>query len=82
MSELGHDLHAEFPDHQMALHSLKLESEHFRALAQQHHDLAQKIYRIDGGLDAASDTRLEMLKKQRLGVLDQIAAMIAEREAI
>lgn len=79
MSELGHDLHSEFPDDQAALHALKVESVHFRGLERQHHDLTQEIYRIEGGLDPASDVRLETLKKQRLGLLDEIAAMIAAR---
>jgi uncharacterized protein YdcH (DUF465 family) len=81
VSELGHDLHAEFPEDKMVLHELKQENEHFRGLAKQHHDLTQQIYRIDVGLDAASDIRLETLKKQRLGLLDEIAAMIAARKA-
>jgi uncharacterized protein YdcH (DUF465 family) len=80
VSELGHDLHAEFPEDEIALHGLKLDNAHFRGLASLHYNLAQQIFRIDGGLDAASDFRLEDLKKQRLGLLDEIAAMIAERK--
>ena len=80
MSEDGHDLHAEFPADQAILQSLKRESEHFRGLAQQHHALTQQIYRIEGGLDAASDVRLETLKKERLGLLDEIAGLIADRK--
>jgi uncharacterized protein YdcH (DUF465 family) len=81
VSELGHDLHAEFPEDQIALTGLKLDNAHFRGLASQHHELTQQIFRIDSGLDAASDIRLETLKKQRLGLLDEIAAMIADRKA-
>lgn len=81
MSELGHDLQAEFPGDRAILHTLKLESEHFRNLADQHHSLIQEIYRIEGGLDAASDDRLETLKKLRLRILDDIAALIAVRKA-
>ena len=81
MSELGHDLQAEFPADRAILHDLKLESEHFRVLADQHHGLTQQIYRIEGGLEAASDDRLETLKKQRLRLLDEIAALIAVRKA-
>lgn len=80
MSELGHDLHALFPAQQEILHALKLESAHYRLLADRHHELAQQISRIEGGLDAASDDRLEDLKKRRLNLLDEVAAMIAERQ--
>jgi uncharacterized protein YdcH (DUF465 family) len=80
MSELGHDLHDLFPAQREILHALKLESAHYRDLADRHHELARQIYRIEGGLDAAADDRLEDLKKQRLSLLDEIAAMIAERQ--
>ena len=80
MSELGHDLHALFPAQREILHALKLESAHYRDLADRHHKLAQQIYRIEARLDAASDDRLEDLKKQRLSLLDEVAAMIAERQ--
>ena len=79
MSENGHDLHALFPAHTEILHRLKIDSEHYRALAARHHDLVLEIDRIEAGLEAASDERLEELKKQRLAVLDDIAEMIAER---
>lgn len=80
MSELGHDLHALFPAQRDILHALKMESEHYRQLAARHHDLALQIGRIEAELDAASDARLEALKKQRLALLDQIADMIAQRQ--
>lgn len=80
MSEVGHDLHALFPAQREILHALKLESAHYRELADRHHELIQQILRIEGGLDAASDDRLEDLKKQRLSLLDEVAAMIAERQ--
>ncbi len=82
MSELGHDLHSEFPGDHAVLHGLKVDSPQFRALADEHHSLVQHIYRIEGGLDAASDDRLEQMKKLRLNVLDKIAALIAARKAV
>ncbi len=80
MSELGHDLHALFPEQNDILHKLKLESAHYRTLADLHHKLIQEISRIEAGLEPAADDRLEDLKKQRLGVLDEVAAMIAEKK--
>ena len=80
MSETGHDLQALFPAQRETLHALKLESAHYRELADRHHALALEISRIESGLEAASDERLEEAKKQRLGILDEIADMIAERQ--
>lgn len=82
MSEHGHDLHSLFPHAIDRLHHLKLTDAYFRGLADRYHDLAGEISRIIEGLSAASDARLEDLKKQRLALLDTIGAMIApERPA-
>lgn len=81
MSDHGHDLHAEFPEAREALLALKASSEHFRSLSEQHHALAQEIFRIEAGLQASSDVRLEALKKQRLAILDEVAGMVTARAA-
>lgn len=81
MSEMGHDLHALFPDHGPALHALKLEDAHFRTLAERHHDVTLEIQRIEDGLGAASDVRIEALKKQRLQILDEVSGLITAFEA-
>ena len=80
MSEAGHDLHALFPDHGPALHALKLGSTNFRTLAEEHHDLQSRIQQAEAGLAAVADDQLEDLKKRRLFILDEIAALIAVEE--
>lgn len=81
MSEAGHDLHTLFPDHGPTLHALKLDNAHFRKLAEDHHDLSSQIQRVEACLAAVSDDELETLKKKRLFILDEIAALIAHEEA-
>ena len=80
MSEAGHDLHALFPAHGPALHALKLGSASFRKLAEEHHDLQSRIQRFEACLAAVPDDELEDLKKRRLFILDEIAALIAVEE--
>jgi uncharacterized protein YdcH (DUF465 family) len=82
MSEAGHDLHALFPDHGSALHALKLGSTSFRQLAEEHHDLQSRIQRAEAGLATVADDELEDLKKRRLFILDEIAALIAVEEEV
>ena len=65
-----------FPDDAEALHQLKLTNAHFARLAEQHHEVNREIHRIEAEIDAASDDRLEALKKERLHLLDEIAAML------
>jgi uncharacterized protein YdcH (DUF465 family) len=77
MSHVPHDLASEFPNDAATLHALKLSDPHFRALADRHHDTNREIHRIETGGEAASDGRLEDLKKQRLAMLDEVAQAIA-----
>ncbi|MCR9180598.1 YdcH family protein [Erythrobacter sanguineus] len=71
-----HELHDAFPDHAEALHRLKLGNAHFVRLAGRHHEVNREIHRIESEVEAASDERLEALKRERLNLLDEIAAML------
>jgi uncharacterized protein len=77
MTHTPHDLLAEFPNEGAILHELKTADAHFRQHADAYHDLNREIHRIEVGIDAASDTRLEDLKKRRLGLLDEVSQMVA-----
>lgn len=65
-----------FPDDTDALHRLKLTDAHFARLAEQHHAVNREIHRVETGIEAAGDERVEALKKERLHLLDEIAAML------
>jgi uncharacterized protein YdcH (DUF465 family) len=80
MSEAGHDLHAEFPGDEAILHQMKTQGGHFHHVSAQYHEVAREIARIETGVEAASDERLEVLKKKRLLLLDEVAGMIAARK--
>ena len=76
MTHTPHDLQDQFPDDAEALHRLKLGDAHFSRRADAYHDLNREIHRIDSGIEAASDDRMDALKKDRLALLDEIAGMI------
>ncbi|WDA42579.1 YdcH family protein [Erythrobacter sp. BLCC-B19] len=65
-----------FPGDAAALHRLKQENAHFARLAERHHEVNRAIHRIETETEAASDERLEALKRERLHLLDEIAAML------
>ena len=65
-----------FPDDAEALHRLKLTDAHFARLAEQHHAVNRAIHRIEIEAEPASDERLDTLKRERLHLLDEIAAML------
>jgi len=69
MSHVSHDLHAEFPADSDILHELKISDGHFRTVSDRYHEINKKIHRS------------EDLKKQRLLILDEVAAMISKAKA-
>ncbi|MEJ2409542.1 MAG: DUF465 domain-containing protein [Novosphingobium sp.] len=78
MSHKLHELAIEFPDDVDLLHSLKMTKGHFAALADRYNEVNHAIMRIESELDAASDERLEELKKERLSLLDRIGEVVRE----
>lgn len=78
MSHVPHELHEEFPEHGGKLHELKLKDAHFARLADTYHEVNREIHRIETNVTPASDETLEGLKKQRLKLKDDIAAMLAK----
>jgi hypothetical protein len=75
-----HELHEEFPHDAEVLHRLKLTNPHFVKLADRHHEVNREIHRIAAEIDAASDERVEALKRERLHLLDEVAAMIEQEQ--
>lgn len=65
-----------FPEDAATLRRLRQEDAHFARLAERHHVVNREIHRIETEIEAASDERLEALKRERLHLLDGIAAML------
>lgn len=77
MSHTPHELAAEFPHDAETIRCLKMDDAHFALLAKTYHDLNRAIHRIDSEIEPASDVQTELLKKQRLALLDEISPIIA-----
>lgn len=80
MSHVPHELHEEFPGQADALHALKTSDAHFARISEQYHVVNREIHRIETDVEPASDSALEDLKKKRLHLKDEIAAMLAATE--
>lgn len=76
-----HELHDEFPHDAQTLHRLKLGDAHFCNLAQRYHAVNRAIHRIETEIEPCSDEHTDRLKKQRLSLLDEIAAILEKAEA-
>ncbi|WP_181704339.1 YdcH family protein [Chthonobacter albigriseus] len=83
MTHTPHELAAEFPDDHETLHTLKVSNPHFAHLADTYHEINRRIHRIESLIEPASDEAFSDLKRQRVNLKDEIAAIIAaERRAV
>ena len=82
MSHVPHELHDEFPESAETLRELKLSNAHYERISENYHGINREIHRIESEVEAASDERLETLKKQRLVILDEVAGMIAQHNSV
>jgi len=76
MTHVPHSLHEEFPTAAAAISRLKIGDAHFARLAESYEHLNREIHRIETDVEPASDETLESLKKKRLKIKDEIAAML------
>jgi hypothetical protein len=81
MLEENHDLAHELPEYKEAIHNLKMSDNHFKKLFDEYDDVNKEVLRIEKGVDAASDERLEELKKQRLALKDEMLEMLQSAAA-
>ena len=77
MTHVPHELAADFPEHVDRLHDLKMNNAHFARLSEEYHTLNREIHRIETGIEPASDERNTELRKRRMQLKDEIAAMLA-----
>ena len=70
------ELTAIFKRDREVLTRLKQSDAHFARLAEEYHTVNRDVHRIEAQAEAASDDRLEALKKRRLALLDDITALV------
>lgn len=71
-----HDLAHEFPEHKERIHQLKMENAHFAKLFDEYNDLTNKIEVLENNEVPVADENIEEMKKQRLGLKDELYAML------
>ena len=73
-----HNIHQEFPEYHDRIAHLKKTDAHFVRLFDEYDAVEHAVHRIESGAEAASDTRLEALKKQRVNLKDMLFSMLSE----
>ena len=76
MSNTPHELHEEFPEYAEKLHELKVSNAHFGKLSDDYHDVNRAIHRAESEVEPTDDFHLDEMRKTRLMLKDQIAAML------
>jgi len=71
-----HDLHHEFPEYKDKIHQLKSTNHHFARLFDDYHNVDREVRRMEQSVETVSDETLELLKKQRLSLKDELLVML------
>ncbi len=78
MTHTPHELSEEFPEHAEKIHELKVRDAHFARLAEEYHNVNRQIHRSESRIEPLSDEHEEELRKRRLHLKDEIAAILAK----
>jgi uncharacterized protein YdcH (DUF465 family) len=76
MSHTPHELAEEFPDKVEQLRELKESNAHFRKLFDEYHEVNRAVHRAETNVEPTDETHEATMRKQRLMLKDQIAAML------
>ncbi len=72
----NHSLAKELPEYKELIHEMKMNDGHFSRLFNEYDEVEHTVHRIESGAEAASDERLENLKKHRLSLKDEMFEML------
>ncbi len=78
MSNTPHDLAEEFPDRRERISGLKASNGRFARLAEEYDEVNRAIHRIETRVEPAPEDVEEELKRRRVRLKDEIAAMLAD----
>jgi len=76
MSIEKHDLIHELPEYRERIHELKMSDHHFARLFETYHELDHEVRRIEEGVEPTADEYLDVQKKKRLLLKDQLLGML------
>jgi len=78
MSHVPHELSDDFPDQADLIHRLKQEDGHFARLADQYHEVNRQVHRAETDVEPMDDMAMQELRKKRMALKDEIAAILKE----
>ena len=69
-----------FPEYRDLITKLKTEDHHFGRLFEQHNTLDQKIKNMESHIEPGSPVEIEVLKKEKLALKDQLYTHLKKAE--
>jgi uncharacterized protein YdcH (DUF465 family) len=77
MAHTPHELAEEFPNDVERIHQLKVENSHFARLMDEYHEINRAVHRAETGVEPCDDLEETRMRKERMRLKDEIAAMLA-----
>lgn len=78
MSHVPHELADDFPEAAELIARLKQENTHFARLAEAYHEVNRQVHRAETDVEPMDDAAQTELRKSRMALKDEIAAMLRE----
>ena len=69
-----------FPEFRDLITRIKTEDLHFTRLFDKHNALDQQIIRMESRIEAATHDEIEILKKQKLALKDELYALLLKKQ--
>ena len=70
-----------FPEFRDLIWKSKTEDAHFARLFDKHNELDQKIKNFESGIEIATGSEIEVLKKEKLAIKDELYAILKKKSA-
>lgn len=78
MSHTPHELAEDFPGQAELIHDLKMKDGQFRTLADRYHEVNRAIHRAETNVEPTDQFNEETMRKERMHLKDQIAAILSK----
>ncbi|WP_301099099.1 YdcH family protein [Otariodibacter sp.] len=69
-----------FPEFRDLITKLKSEDAHFSRLFDRHNELDQRIKNMEAGIEIATDSEIEVLKKEKLHLKDELYSLLKQHD--
>lgn len=79
MSHTPHELHEEFPHLVEKMAELRQSDNHFAKLSENYHTINRALHRAETDVEPTSDDNMQNMRRERMGLKDQIAAYLSEK---